>query len=254
MKGKVLAGMAWLLPVAVLAVIVSAVWGGGLTYGRDKLKGSTKTQGDFNLSNRFSLSSNQLAGLTTPVTRATQIAVIGKGPQAMTKLFRNLGGGKVLTGGGGASATAVAAWTTGIVLTPPTMEYGSPPKGVYAVCRIDPASAGQLVGSTSDRRLIELGASSSGVLLKLDFRPPAGGGYMITFALVGPKSPPSIKVLGVTGLLPVVGDQPAPEDSTLWTVLLSIPDPVPGSTHLVLSLPAGQAGAGVLGGVTIRRL
>ena len=254
MRRGLLAWMAWLLPAAALGVIVSAVWGGGLTYGRDKLKGSTKTQGDFNLSNRFSLSSDQLAGLTTPVTRATQVAAIAKGPQAMTKLFRNLGRGAGVTGVGRASATGVAAWTTGIVLTPPTMEYGTPPKGVYAECRIDPASAGQLVGSTSGRRLIELDASPSGVLLRLDFRPPAGGGYMITFALAGPKSPPTVKVLGVPGLLPVVGDQPAPEDSTLWTVLLSIPDPVPGSTHLVLSLPAGQAGAGVLGGVTIRRL
>ena len=45
--------LAFLL-LALTLTIVTPAWA-GLTFGREKLKGTSKTMGDFNLSNRFSL-------------------------------------------------------------------------------------------------------------------------------------------------------------------------------------------------------
>ena len=44
------------LTIALAALLIQgAAFAGGLTFGREKLKGTSKTQGDFNLQNRFSL-------------------------------------------------------------------------------------------------------------------------------------------------------------------------------------------------------
>jgi hypothetical protein len=52
------------LTIALVALLIQgAAFAGQLTFGREKLKGTSKTQGDFNLQNRFSL---QIDGVTAP--------------------------------------------------------------------------------------------------------------------------------------------------------------------------------------------
>ncbi len=58
-----------ILTIVLAALLIhGAAFAGGLTYGREKLKGTSKTTGDFNLANRFTL---EVDGIATSGPRQT---------------------------------------------------------------------------------------------------------------------------------------------------------------------------------------
>ncbi len=55
--------------LALLLIVVPSLTSAAVTYGRDKLKGTTKTQGDFNLANRFTV---EIDGVVVPGVTSIQ--------------------------------------------------------------------------------------------------------------------------------------------------------------------------------------
>jgi hypothetical protein len=209
------------------------------------------------------LTPTQSRNLRTPLTRATQLAAVRRGPPAMQDLYNKLAGAHVATSGA-TPAPDLAAWQAGIVLTPLAMSYGQVPGPDSACCWTQCAViGGGMLGAsnlpTAASPFLSLcGAADHEVMLQVLFQPPAVGGYMVTFGVAGLNAPPNIQFCPDLNIIsvdaPVTGDQPVP-GATHWTVLVSTTGSTPGRMAVLLKVPSGAAPMPcTFSSVTIRKL
>jgi hypothetical protein len=91
-----------LATVFLALLIQGAAFAGGLTYGREKLKGTSKTTGDFDLANRFSLEIDGVSH-TVPAGASVTFTAAASGSSASTYQWQK--NGVNIAGATGASYT-----------------------------------------------------------------------------------------------------------------------------------------------------